>query len=581
MHRPAQTVPSSLRLNLAGSAAVLLCLYVAFVWISISSERHALRLEVHEQGKQLALSLEDAIDVVRSHVFTARRTVEHALIRTDGTHKHGSELILAESGALHIDPKAELKAELHGRHLAAASTLLPGVAAAHQWNPIFQWTYYYDAKARWFLIYPYLSQEDLMRTSKTGDLSAAVRVFFDADGTRPLDLIGPRNNSGREMRWTRPYEDTAGKGRMVTLLAPVYLADAFVGAIGTDITLKQLLTVLQRHAPQIGRSLVVNEQGTVLADSAGARQADVKPTDGDPAWQRLPLRGTPWTLWVHAPDSALNREVINNLLPSFVIAGLLFIALLVVVWVQQHRSKALTSTVETLEETRSALVRADRLGTLGGMIASVSHEIDTPLQQSTQTVGALQTSLTVFREQQQRGLRRSELEEFVAHVGQSSEQLAHHLADANDLLQRFRQRAVDQSSGQAHPFKLRETAGNVAAMLRPVLKRQGCVIDNAITADMIVKADAGALGQVLHYLLNDALERSQPGQTLQMTAGWNTGRSGETVELTLTDATATPPDITTENLALADRLARGLGGELAIEAGAAGNRLTLRLPVAA
>jgi signal transduction histidine kinase len=582
------------RLRLRTSALLLVAALIAYVWISISTERHSLRLEVHEQGKHLALSLESAIDVVRKHIFTARRTVEHALIRPDMAQQQGKELILAESGALHIDPRAELKPELHRRNLAAASTLLPGVAASHQWNPVFQWTYYYDAKARWFLIYPYLSQEDLLRTTKTGELSAALKVFFDADGTRPLELIGPHKNSGRDMRWTPPYEDSAGKGRMVSLLAPVYLADELLGAIGTDVTLKQLDTVLHRHVPDIGRSLVVNDQGIVLADSGGSTQASKQllkatdvfpqlanlPAEGDPAWQRLPLRGTTWTLWVHATDSDLNRAVINNLIPSFVIAALLFIALLGLLWVQQRRSKDLTEAVDTLEETRTALVRADRLGAMGGLIASVSREIDTPLQQSAQTVGALLTSLTVFREQQQRGLRRSELDDFVTCIDQSGEQLARQINDANDLLQRFRQLAVDQSSEQARQFRLRDIADNVVAVLRPALKRRDCHVDNAIATDLTVTADAGTMGQILHYLLNDALERSRAGQTLQLTAGWNTSQAGEVIDLTLTDTAATPPDANAEHLALATRLARqDLGGELAIDAAADSNRLILRVPV--
>ena len=47
------------------------------------------------------------------------------------------------------------------------------------------------------------------------------------------------------MRWTRSYDDAGGKGRMVSLLAPVYLADRMLGAIGADVTLKQLDGVLQ------------------------------------------------------------------------------------------------------------------------------------------------------------------------------------------------------------------------------------------------------------------------------------------------------------------------------------------------
>jgi hypothetical protein len=589
MSQPVE-LPLKQKRTLFLTGTVLLATLFVYAWISVIGERHALRLEVREQGKQSALSLEDAIDVLRSHVFTVRRTAEHGLVRAEGNRRDGYELILAESGALHLDPKADVKPESFKRNLAAASAILPGVAAAHQWNPVFQWSYFYDAKARWFLIYPHLSAEDLFRTTKTGDLSAAIRVTLEGGGTRPIELVGPRNNPTRDMRWTPPYEDAVGKGRMVSLLAPVYLGDEYLGVVGTDVTLKQLGTILRRHIPAVGRSLVVDERDTVLADSGDAmnvRTDYVKvanlfpkpPDEGDPAWQRLPLRGTSWTLWVYATDSHLNTVAVSNLIPSFAVAGLLGLAIFVIVWLQQRRSKDLTATVEVLEETRSALVRADRLGAMGGMVASVSREIEAPLHQSAQTIQALQGGVAVFREQQQRGLRRSELEDFVARVDQSGEQLARQVAEADDLLQRFRQLAVDQASAQARQFRLRDVADNVVAVLRPALKRIGCSVDNAIATELAVTADAGTLGQILHYLLNDAIDRSHPGQTLQFTAGWNDDRSGEVVELVLSDTAGTPPDANAENLLLASRLAQqGLGGQLLFVTSEDGSRITLRMP---
>ena len=567
---------------------------VAYVWISLASERNTLRLEIKEQGKQLALSLEDAIDVVRSHAFVTQKAVEHALERSGGVNKNPEALIKSESATLFVDPKAVLEPEDFLLVLSSATKMLPTVAATHQWNPIFQWTYFYDAGGRWLLNYPYLSVDELFRSTKTGDLSNAIRAAFDADGTHPVELAGPRHNPKREMLWTRSYEDAFGKGRMVTLLAPVYQGDRYVGAIGTDITLSQLDTVLHNHAPEVGRALVVNDNGTVLADSSGALQSRSQPLkigeiypqftnqlpDSDPAWQRLPLKGSLWTLWVHIPDADLNRAVIDDLTPSFIMAGLVFLALLGLLWVQQRRRADSSATEVTLEETRSALVRADRLGAMGGLISSVGREIESSLHKATRAISGLQSGLGAFQEQQQRGLRRAELEEFVARVADESRQAARQIEEADELLQRFRQLATEQTSEGERSFNLAEVAGNVLAVLGPALKRQNCSAENAIPADMQLKADPGALSQTLHYLVNDVLKRSQPGQSLGLTAGWNTGGKGELVEITLTDKAGIPPDMSSENLVLAVRSVQQiLGGELVIEPVPGGNCMIVRIPV--
>jgi two-component system NtrC family sensor kinase len=175
-----------------------------------------------------------------------RRAVEYGLAKpVSGEMKAGDWQ--PGMGSLHRDPKAAIDPKLLQRDLSAASRFLIGAAATHQWNPIFQWTYYYDQGERWVLVYPEIPFKDIARAAKTDDPSAVMRFFFDADGTRPVATVGPRNNPKREMLWTAPYHDAAGKGMMVTLLAPVYLGDEYVGAMGTDITLKALTATLRAH----------------------------------------------------------------------------------------------------------------------------------------------------------------------------------------------------------------------------------------------------------------------------------------------------------------------------------------------
>lgn len=573
-------------------AVVLFVALVLFAWMSWDSQQTALRREVVAQGQELALSLEDVVDGVRAHAFTAQTTVAHALMRWSGPRAQEPALIRSESAALFVDPAASLDPTEYDRTLRAASKMLPGTAAMHQWNPIFQWSYFYDAQARWFLIYPYLSQDDLFRSTQTGELSAAMSQFFDAGGTRPLQLIGPRDNPQREMRWTRSYEDAAGKGRMVTLLAPVYLADEFVGCVGTDVTLAQLDDVLKRHPIRAGRALVVDAMGTVLADSAGALKDPKREVslgqllpDADKAaatsrsWQRIPIPGTSWTLVLHVPNSALQPLVVADLWPSMLIAVLLMLALLGWLWTRQRHSEDLGAASAVLEQTKGELARADKLGTLGGLVASVSREIEQPLSQAKQTLSQLQSGLRALDEQMTRGLRRAELDTFLASAAANSQAAAAQLGEAGELLQSFRQLAVDQAREGARRFVLRDMVNNVLAVLRPALKRQGATVTNDVAAELELVSDPGTLGHALNHAICDALGRVGAGQVLTLTAGWNSGRQGELLELTLSDAGATAPEAGSEGLAQAQRLLKlGLGGELQLQSGPGGHSVTLSVP---
>ncbi|MBS4024376.1 MAG: HAMP domain-containing protein [Clostridia bacterium] len=83
-------------------------------------------------------------------------------------------------------------------------------------------------------IYPALDFSDLI---DRGKLPADMRVqeypfYYPAD---------PINNPQRDIVWTESYFDVTDRGWMITVLAPIYLADGtFKGIIGADVTFEKL-----------------------------------------------------------------------------------------------------------------------------------------------------------------------------------------------------------------------------------------------------------------------------------------------------------------------------------------------------
>lgn len=689
------------RLLLAGS--LLLLALLTYCGLLFVNRQDAVMADIKAESRQLKLSLDDTIDVVRAHLFSMRRVVEFrqarlAEVAGAGGEKPGAaaraiELVApgkaaasaewaerddlsameSQLGSLHVDPAAKLDPARFARDLRAAKGFLPGAAAMHQWNKVFVWTYYYDAAERWFLVYPRLSRDELLGFTRGDDLTKAIQAYFDADGTRPVTLVGPGNNPRREMLWTPVYKDAAGKGMMVTLLAPIYQGDDYVGALGTDVTLKALNETLRAHAPPHARAVIVDAAGNLLADTQTALdKADgrVPLTDafpdlgaglasiaaGDPAWLRFPLEGTAWTLLVHVPQAELRAATLASILPHLGMTLLMFVALTALGVAQVRRyswpalqlaefveraeqvpdaeppavsdawapvfehvasaanerqallartraqanelerkvdertaelqaaNASLAATVETLEQARHDLVRADRLGALGGMIAGVANELHGPLQAAEASASRLHGGLDDFKAAQARGLRKTELAEFVAQAEAVSGEVRGRLAAATELLARFKQLALDQSAGQARRFALREVAANVLAVMRPALALHGCAVDNRIADDIEMDADPGMLGQLLHHLLADALERAATvgeGGRIELAAGREAaaGEGGvESIVITLRDNGAAPAQRQTGQT-LADALAQQTpGARVEAHFATGGSRVMLRLP---
>ncbi|WP_349921457.1 sensor domain-containing diguanylate cyclase [Aeromonas veronii] len=66
---------------------------------------------------------------------------------------------------------------------------------------------------------------------------------------------------------SRPYQDFAGRGQMITLSQPIVKGQKVVGLLSIDILLEKLDQALQQPAPQLGTSFLVNQHGQLLARS--------------------------------------------------------------------------------------------------------------------------------------------------------------------------------------------------------------------------------------------------------------------------------------------------------------------------
>lgn len=66
---------------------------------------------------------------------------------------------------------------------------------------------------------------------------------------------------------SRPYQDFAGRGQMITLSQPITKAQKVVGLLSIDILLTNLERALQQPAPQVGTLFLVNQHKQVLARS--------------------------------------------------------------------------------------------------------------------------------------------------------------------------------------------------------------------------------------------------------------------------------------------------------------------------
>lgn len=297
---------------------------------------HEVRYQRTQQRHELdrtQQALERALDNAIAHVDTMRRIGEahwsgelartasasaealkpyESLAQTGAPWDRLPLAMARQFGAVFLDPTAGDSPQRVHTFKAMAAAAMPVVASRHAQDTHLQWSYFYDAQGSLSALYPPVSHAEYLSMTGASDLRQAQAKVFEAGGTQPLRLAGPRNNPGRVRVWTPPYVDAGGKGMMVTLLAPLYHANRLVAVAGTDITLQQLDELLLAQPVSHSRLWVVDDRGAVVAATHDQRhrseQVLLAEVAGDTAGAhvyRRALTTVPWTLVADSPPRAL------------------------------------------------------------------------------------------------------------------------------------------------------------------------------------------------------------------------------------------------------------------------------------
>ncbi len=167
----------------------------------------------------------------------------------------------------------------------------------------------------------------------------------------------------------------------------------------------------------------------------------------------------------------------------------------------------LLATLDKLSQSQNKLVEQEKMASLGGLVAGIAHEINTPVGIGVTAVshmGELVAQLEL--EHREKTLRPKDLERFLENANECVNITFNNLGRAADLVKSFKQVAVDQSSDSVRVIEVADYLHEILMSLRPQLKKTKHNVNIRCAPELKVRCNAGALSQMLtNFVMNSII----------------------------------------------------------------------------
>ena len=201
----------------------------------------------------------------------------------------------------------------------------------------------------------------------------------------------------------------------------------------------------------------------------------------------------------------------------------------------QERTVELSQALENLKQTQKQLVESEKMAALGGLVAGVAHEINTPVGTSITVASTLNEETQAFAQAIASGqLKRSVLNNYIETCTECTQLIGSNLKRAGELISSFKQVAVDQTNLEMRTFCIKAYLSDAIASLMPNIRQQGHEVNIEGDENLKITTYPGALAQIVTNLTNNSLLHAYPdGKTGQL--NWKIELAPERLIIEYTD----------------------------------------------
>ena len=172
-----------------------------------------------------------------------------------------------------------------------------------------------------------------------------------------------------------------------------------------------------------------------------------------------------------------------------------------------QQKEELQSTLENLQKTQEQLVESEKMAAIGGLVAGVAHEMNTPVG-----IGITAISNLLDDAQKMAGsyekdeISRKNFKGFLESTNDTAKLIQKNLERAASLIQSFKQVSTDQVTEQKRVFALKEYLNDILLSLRPKFREKKIEFKIECDDELQLNSYPGVYAQIFTNLLLNSLQ---------------------------------------------------------------------------